>query len=293
MARKPSPTEQSNVKVAADPRAELDAAIDLERLANPVIDGERGKRWAFVPDGYSLQDIGDKYRLPPHVVQSIRLDDRESLTAYVNRFSSENSVIVANFDAMAIATVLDWHPHNQADGFGVSGANEHRATLKLLMSEEFKRWNDFEGNLHSQAEFAAFLEENAVDITDPEPGVMIEISRDLEATTQVGFKSSTRLENGDRKFTYESDTRVENDVVVPREFQLTIPLYNGEEPVELRAAFRFRPQADGLKLGFEWRRVEYQRRAYFEKIATQVAEDTGLPVFFGDAAVRDLRTGTL
>ncbi|WP_300009756.1 DUF2303 family protein [uncultured Roseobacter sp.] len=293
MAKKTSPNEQTNVKVAADPRAELDAAIDLERLSHPTIEGERGKRWAFVPDGYQLQDIGDKYRLPPHVVQSIRLDDRESLTSYVNRFSSSNSVIVANFDAMGIGAVLDWHPHNDMDEFGTSGANEHRATLKLLMSEEFKRWNEFEGTFHSQAEFAAFLEENAVDITDPEPGVMIEISRDLEANTQVGFKSSTRLENGDRKFTYETDTRVENDVVVPREFQLTIPLYNGEEPVELRAAFRFRPQADGLKLGFEWRRVEYQRRAYFQQIATQIADDTGLPVFFGDASCRELRTGTL
>ena len=56
----------------------------------------------------------------------------------------------------------------------------------------------------------------------------------------------------------------------------------GEAPDELTALFRWRPSAgNGVTLGFEWHRVEYQRRAHFAAIAHAVAEDTGLPVIMG------------
>src|SRR5690606_24603427 len=116
----------------------------------------------------------------------------------------------------------------------------------LRPSEEWARWDEFEGALRPQAEFAAFLEENAVDILEPESAAMIEVSRDLEATQGVAFMASTRLENGDRKFVYETETHVKGDVQVPREFKLHIPLYQGENPVELSAALRFRVASGGL-----------------------------------------------
>jgi hypothetical protein len=131
---------------------------------------------------------------------------------------------------------------------------------------------------------AAFLEENAVDVVDPEPAVLIEISRDLEGTQGVTFKSSTRLENGDRSFVYETETRAKGDIRVPREFTLEIPLYEGEEPTSLRCAFRWRISGGALQMGFQWRRVEYQRRAHFAQIANAAAEATGRPVFFGRVA---------
>ena len=114
--------------------------------------------------------------------------------------------------------------------------------------------------------------------------MLIEISRDLEAVQDVNFKSSTRLESGDRAFVYETETRTKGEVKVPREFALNIPLYNGEEPVVIRCALRFRVNAGGLFLGFEWRRVEYARQAHFMQIAHMAAEETGLPVFYGRTA---------
>jgi len=81
---------------------------------------------------------------------------------------------------------------------------------------------------------------------------------------------------------FESDTRAQNGVVVPQKFTLMIPIYNGEHPDELTCLFRWRAAGDGrVMLGFEWHRVEYQRRAHFAQIAYTAAEETGLPVFMG------------
>lgn len=279
-----SPGAAVALEAENQPKNALDAAIEGARIADPVITTIDGRERVFVPQGFQLVDVTDPFRLAPFPTQKVTLDNRQSLSAYANRFSGANSVIIADYEAMTIAAHLDWHGHNQ-DGDGVTtGSNKHVATLKILPSEEFKRWDAMEGEFHKQELFAAFLEENSVDIAHPEAAVMVEISRDLEATTDQSFKGSVRLENGDRKFRFETETRVANDVVVPKEFLLNIPLYNGEQPTELRAAFRYRPTGQGLLLGFEWRRVEYQRRATFAEIAALAAEETGLPVFMGRTA---------
>jgi uncharacterized protein YfdQ (DUF2303 family) len=261
----------------------LNAAIEAARVASPVVDGPHGARHIFVPRGFRLEDVSDQHAMPPYATGHVIVDDRASLVAYANRFSDKRSVIIADYDAGKISARLDWHSGNDA---GLAPQPRvHTAALQLRPSEEFARWDAFEGDMHKQVEFAAFLEENAVDVVDPESAVLIEISRDLEAMQGVTFKSSNRLDSGDRAFVYENETHVRGEVKVPREFTLEVPLYNGEPPILIRCALRFRVTPAGLLLGFQWRRVEYARRSHFTQIATAAAEDTGLPVFFGRATV--------
>lgn len=220
----------------------------------------------------------DPTALPDHLT----VDDRASLSAYANRFSTGNSVLIADYDALTVTAALDYHPHNQEHDHGAAGANTHAVTLKLRLSEEFQRWNGKAGKLMAQDEFALFLEENASDVAQPDPATMIEISRDFEATVGQTYKSSTRLDNGDRRVTFESETKARQDFVIPQKFALSIPIYNGEPPSELMAMFRWRATNSGVvTFGFDWHRVEYARRAHFATIATAAAEETGLPVFMG------------
>ena len=261
----------------------LETVLKAARIAEPLIRGGHGTAFAFVPDGFKLQDITSPYH-PPHIKQALVVDDADSLIQYCNRFSDERSVIVADLDSLTISAVLDWHSSNSDVSALASMPCAHRAALKLRNSEEFARWAAIEGKLHCQMEFAEFLDENSSDIVDPEAAVMIEIARDLEATQGVAFKAGTRLQTGERSFRYETETHVKGDLVVPQRFRLAIPLFFGEEPTEIEASFRFRPNPDGLKLGFVWRRVDYVRQAKFREIAFRISDNTGLPVFQGRAS---------
>jgi len=266
-------------------RNTFEVALEAARLANPIISCAEGRTFAYVPEGMRLQDITDPDRLPALAAARVGIDEKQSMIEYLKRFALPGTILLADFDALSIAAFIDYHePSKENKEPGAVGANRHCAVLSLRPSEEWTRWDGFEGEMRLQAEFAAFLEENAVDILAPDSATMIEISRDLEATQGVTFKSSTRLENGDRCFTYENETHVKGDLQVPQRFKLSIPLYQGEGPVELEAALRFRVTGGGLLLGFEWRRVEYQRLAYFRAIATEIVEATGVPVFFGRRA---------
>lgn len=259
-----------------EPRDALDAAIDGARLASPVIEGAHGARRVLVPEGYRLEVWDDPHALPPVPSAVVEVDERESLVRYINRYRDDFSFLVADIDAGAVVAVLDWHAAPDEPRHA-----RHRAVLQLRDSEEFKRWNEAQGHLFAQDEFAAFLEENAVDVVEPASAVLIEISRDLEATQGVIFKSSTRLESGDRAFRYETETRAVGEVRIPTEFEVEIPLYQGEPPVRIRCAFRYKVTAGGLMIGFQWRRVAYQRQAHFAALAHQVAEDTGMTAHFG------------
>ncbi|KPQ06176.1 MAG: hypothetical protein HLUCCA12_12055 [Rhodobacteraceae bacterium HLUCCA12] len=296
-------TAAARADQAPYPGETLEAVLKAARIANPTLELDHGRTFAFVPEGFALKDVSDPYALPPYIKQGIVMDERDSLVGYVHRFSDDRTVLIADYDRGEIRAALDYHAENNGhtvvlepgqeiqmdDWVKARGAMmaldpgpvKHIATLKLRDSEEFTRWAKMQGQLVEQSEFAAFLEENSEDISDPDPAVMIEISRDLEATQGVMFKSSNRLESGDRAFIYETETRTRGEMKIPREFRLSIPLYQGEEPVTLRCAFRFRIGGGGLLLGFEWRRVEYQRQAYFGQIAHAIAEDTGRPLFIG------------
>lgn len=268
------------------PNDALDAAIRAAILAEPLREGPDGRVWAVVPERAKLAELEDRYALPPWPEASLFLDDRRSLVTYTNRFSQpEKSVIFADYSEGTITTALDWHPHNQSPAFGLAAAAVHRATLKLFASEEFARWDAMAGKMHDQAEFARFLEENAADIMAPDAASMIELSRDFEATVGQTYKAATRLDNGDRKLVFTSETNVQSGVTIPQRFTLSIPVYNGEEPEDLNALFRWRAApGGGVQLGFVWHRLEYRRRARFAAIANQVAEETGLPVVFGGGA---------
>lgn len=282
MAKNTDTPEVANLVFESDPRSALDAAMEAARIASPVISGPDGRTHVALPERIRLHDITDPNRLPSRVKQAVTVDDRASLSTYINRYKSDRSIIIADFDNLKISARLDWHEHNQGADYPEPGHNTHAVTLALRPSEEFSRWDEMEGKIHPQADFARFLEENSVDIGTPEAATMIEISRDFEATVGQTYKSSLRLDNGDRKLIFESDTKVQNGVVIPEKFTLDIPIYNGEEPEELTCLFRWRAMGGGaVGLGFQWHRVEYQRRAHFAQIAATASEETGLPVFMG------------
>lgn len=269
-----------------NPGETLETVIKGARLADPRHFGPDGREYVALPDDFHLHELEDRAELPPWQKQRVIVDDRASLSAYANRFSDERSIIIADYDALTISARLDWNHDNQSNDVGKPGPNEHSVTLKLRPSEEFSRWDAFvKAKFQDQETFARFLEENSSDVLHPDPATLIEISRDFEATVGQTYKTSTRLDNGDRKIFFETENRASNGVTVPKKITLHIPFYNGEEPSDLEALFRWRPSGGGaVVFALEWHRVEYARRARFTAIAYTASEETGLPVFIGREA---------
>jgi hypothetical protein len=272
------------------PGQALNAAIEAGLNTRPGHEGPDGAQYLALPGSFKLHPLPDAARLAPWPKQRVTVDDRASLAAYANRFKDSRSILIADYDAGTISARLDWHGASETAAAGAStGPDDHSVTLRLRFSEEFDRWNAMSlgvsKKLYPQDEFARFLEENSVDVGYPEAASLVEIARDFEAVSGQTYKTSTRLDNGDRKLVYENESRITSNVIVPERFTVHIPIYNGEEPSDLVALFRWRANGQGgVMMGFDWHRVEYLRRGHFTQMAILAADETGLPVFMGRPA---------
>lgn len=268
----------------------LDDVLFAAAKSSPTINVGDGRVYAQVPTGMKLVDVTDPDVISDHPATNVKVDDPESLSTYINRFSTVSTVIFADVDKLTVQGIIDYHSASELSSNirSANGYARHNASLVLRKSEEFKRWNEAEGRLMGQAEFAAFLEENIIDVTDPEPTVLLEIARDLEAIKDVNFKSSVSLESGDRKFRYEDETKIKGEIAVPKVFALTFPLFVGDEPVTVEALLRYRITPDGLMLGFQWKRVQYMILERFSEIAAKVSADTDVPLMYGRVDVHQV-----
>lgn len=251
----------------------LQTAIEASRV-RVVNAGNRD--FAILPEGYQAQDITPD-PVPERVIARNTFDDADSFNRYVNRHKVPGTTILGDYDSSKIIAALDYH--EEQNKVGRAG---HWAQWVLRFSEAFNAWRNFEGKLHTQAEFLRFLEENAeTDILTPTPGDVLDFVRDFQAVKSEDFKSSQRLDNGDRAFKFKSETNVVSAIEVPKIIQIHIPIYEGEAPVTVDCLFRYRAAEGELRLGYEFHRIKQTLRNAFDDARDTVAQGVELNVLAG------------
>lgn len=258
----------------------VDAVAGLAREAYqaPPVEQPNGSLLQVVPAGSKALLVREATRLrhvPDRIVAHRSFHSVESFGHYVMRYKTEASLLVADIDHGHIRVTLDYHAPAV-----IPASCDHVVSLALIDSDEWTIWNDFEGSMHDQGEFMLFLEQYAKDLISPDEASILELVRDFAVTEGVVFKSAQRLDNGDRRVTFNKETQT-GDLIIPKKLIMSIPLYRGEPPVTLEAHFRYRIAGGELKLGYVWHRAFDVRRAAFELAVTNAADATGLTPLFG------------
>ena len=255
---------------------------DLVRMGGGIQQTGQQK-FLIAPPGFTVKDITTP-EVPERVITTRHFHDGNSLAAYAKRFDAGTSLLLADVTSSTITIVLDYHGQESSwDIEGAVGACDHKAIWRMQHSQEFGAWCEFEGKLHPQDEFIRFLEENVMDVYQPDSARLLDLARDFEAIKTVNFKSSKRLQSGDREFVYAEQTGTTDRIAVPEKLLLKLPLYYGEEAQDVTALFRYRMNEGGLKLGYEFHRLKPVMDAAFRAAAVRVAEEAGLPLLLGSA----------
>jgi len=182
-----------------------------------------------------------------------------------------------------VIAVLDYH--GAAEGGPRWG--QHRVTLMLRKSEEWIRWTNANNKHFDQAGFAEFLEQNAIDITTPDPAAMMDVARDLQATTEVEFGAGTRMQDGQVRFKYTETTKATvgaGQIQVPERFTLTLPVFIGGERVKMEALLRFRVKDCKLVIWYTLVRPEETIRSAFLAARNKIAETLKITIINGTPA---------
>lgn len=261
-----------------------------------------GRIFAAIPkgpnQGYELRDISTENVAevvkPKSVIEHIDLQTTGSMIEYVNRFKNADTVLFANIDADSIQAIIDYHkaPEANVTGEVAEGVNpgrdpspelaSHRATLDLPKSQEWNTWVGNSEKLMSHVDFATFLEENGIDIITPAGGALLDLCRDLQVKSGMNFNTSVR--SGDYvevEYQKAEDVSTKDNLQLPTQITIQIPVYFGEPPVTLVAFLRRKISEGKLYLGYKLSRYEQARQRDFHRIVDAVQTHVDLTTVYG------------
>lgn len=261
-----------------DTSNEIETAINAVASRAPAHDLPDGRKLVIVPDGYRSEFV--EPAMPSRVRQCITMHDRDSFTAYVNRFKSPATQIFAEPGFIGggqakFVAVIDYHAPDKADH------GQHIATFAPRYSEPWRRWQAICAQPLKQAEFAEFIEEVRDDIVEPDAARLLDIVRTFKASKRVEFDSLTYQPNGDVKLCYDERTEQKGSSgPLPEVMQLGIPIYFKGSAYKVPVLIRYRVE-QGVKFALKIDRAELIEDTAFSEMTAAVSEATSIGVYLG------------
>ena len=161
------------------------------------------------------------------------LHDPESFVRLVNREAAPGTVVYADDRNREIEAVID-----ETEAGETMGWRDYRFKLEARLSWQLKAWLKLKER-QGQVEFAEFIEERARDVVEPAAVDLQEMALAFEAVQDGQVKAKKRLQDGSHELTFNLETEVQN-VTVPKEVTLQIPLFEGGDRLQIKALIRYR-----------------------------------------------------
>jgi uncharacterized protein YfdQ (DUF2303 family) len=243
---------------------------------------------AVVPAGYQISslDVAAIIRkhegAPRRVRGTATVTDTASWLAYYSKHGTTASEVFGDVQASTVTAILN-APEAQDPAWG-----DHRAVLQLQHSAAWTAWTSHDGQWLAQSTFAEHLEDRTPDLVEPDAASMLELAQSFHATTGVKFESSSRLADGQRRFTYletvEGKAGQRGELSIPTQIRIQVPVWRGVAiVVPMTARFRYRVQPEGLRLGYVLDRLEDVLDAAWSSLLGELTDTLPVPVLAGQA----------
>ncbi len=208
----------------------------------------------------------DKVRATPRrMVGTVQPHTLASLIDYAKEHHSDAATVWLEQDSGKTVAVLNDHAGGAtatddqgeviAARDGLPGWGDHRAIFTPAKTPEWIRWAQADGKWFDQEEFANFVEDGLGEIAVPNGGVLLDVVQTLTGHVNVTWENATRLSDGRLKVQYVEETSAKagqkGDLEIPTEFTLVLPVFQGEEPVQLDAKLRWRLRNQKIAFAFK------------------------------------------
>lgn len=215
-----------------------------------------------VGDKVETLDFARYLDRPRRKVGTVAVHNGEAFTEYWRKHADDGSELWAQETAYSLVGVLDAHeatggPVGPASEPGEDGARwaVHRVQLTLSKTKDWKAWEGGDNGWFGQVDFAEFIESYAHTFVHPDALTMLELAQNFQATKGAVFAGGTRLDNGQRRFSYnetvEGSAGINGQLEIPARITLAIePFETLGIRHEIGARFRYRIGSQGLKLGY-------------------------------------------
>lgn len=264
---------------------------------------------AALPPGWTLASLKptlDAYRAKPERVKGvIRADNVDSFINITNRFKGENSALYFQGEATetsveaSLLSVLNYHPQGGDDT--KAEWCDHRVQHSFETSPELERWMEANKQGMSQADFAAFIENNAADMvvnfgtsnirasfgsvspTFATPTDMVMLSRGIEIRANEKYHAAYRAENGtmNMQFTSTHDDGAGQPLNIPQWFALGVRVFIDGDTYLIPVRLRYRVKDGAVTWFYELYRMQDIFEAALKDAVAKTSSATELPLYRG------------
>lgn len=293
----------------------LDTILQNSLRAMGPFQAKDGEQFIVTPNG-EVKSIA--FLSPPsRIKQTVALIDAGSFCDYVNRFKNPDTLIFATVTehGAKLTAILDYHgaparptaetatelppvvPPATVSIPGMPMYCNHRATLELIQTEDWKKWNAAEGqdNAMTQEEFAVWLEEHAYLFNGVKDGALkgadlLQMVSTLFAKSNVRYNRAIRLSDGKNSLDYEEDTSVQGatstggKVDFPPMINAGLQPFEGGPTYQVDARLKVRINQRALVIWFETCQKHKIVRDAVLGTVKMVTEKTGIIPLIGSAA---------
>lgn len=260
--------------------ATIRTLLNAGAASSDTFDHPQGGKAVVVPDGYEVQRLDPLAPQLHHVKQGVTMLNQASFSAYVNRFKTDESQILADYRAPLIVGVVDYHKPGKpaSPDYG-----DHKVTFRPPWSEEWARWRAIDSKPMGQGEFAEFIEENYMDVAEPPSAELLDVVSHLQAKKNVDFHSGVRLQDGTTQLAYNEkvESKGKGTLKVPAEFSLGVPIFYGGERYKVRVLLRYRINEGDLRFIAKINRREFVEQTAFNDIVGEIEKATGIAPYAG------------
>ncbi|HEY0725983.1 MAG TPA: DUF2303 family protein, partial [Pyrinomonadaceae bacterium] len=233
-----------------------------------------GNDYLVIPVTAQVYDLEKLQKHPRRIKQSVRFARVDSFCEYVNEFKGKGTKVFMNGKTGEVLAELDYH---QADE---PSWKSHTAAFAPAFTEPWLLWRGIHNQAMNQREFATFVEDNALDIVNPAPAEMIDLSRNLTAMISVNFKKGVRLENGAEQLQYEETITAKagqrGQLEVPSLVTLALSVFEGRPQRRVNVRLRYTIKEGVLNFCCSLMRLQEILQPEIDGLAGEIKEETGL-----------------
>lgn len=282
-----------------------------------------------MPEGRKLESLKpflDQYLARPERRAGVqKLDDLASFIAWAKRHADPASALFcqATRETPSICVAIDYHEAGAVTGPDDALARwvKFGAVHPMPFDPRWLAWRAVDGKPLGQAEFAAFLEDHALDLCpiadsiDPATGKatstlpadvaeflrltggrcgtpeeVVALAKGLDVAVDQKVANRIRLQSGEQKIVFEETHTTSTGgetVTVPPIFLVVLPVFN-LSPQTYRLPVRLRYRLDGGRvvwLPTLWRADETVDAAVRDA-AERARAETSLPLFYGSSPLQ-------
>ena len=237
-----------------------------------------------VPPNCTLKSMEKLMPAPIRIREHPSFSDIDGFSSYVEQFKEKGSRIFVDDNNWSFTTIFDCHDKDKP------AWGDHSASMKVILSSEWKRFTTYDGKRMVPYDFAEFLEDNIEYLSAEEDltgADLLSMAQTFKIRVKGDVQVNESLTQGMKLLLIKDDSVVRGvnkegtEVSFPESLRFDLRIFKNHKAFPIRVFLRTRHDNTKLEFFIKIPDPEGLQEEAFDKVIEAVKDATELPTLKG------------